>query len=187
MKNKGHDKLFSDIEQFCNNLRPLEDICYLEHKYNDKLISLAKKFSLLGMPVKRKYKGREADNKMYVRAMERIGVEGTGIRTFFSGHSSLGQKTIQKFGNEQQKKKYLVPSTKGNLILAFALTEPEAGSNPLGLKMRYRKSGRHYILNGVKYLISNAGIADAVIVFARGPDKRISAFIIDSNKKGFLN
>lgn len=181
---KKSNKLLDDVEKFCNKLRPLEDIYYLEHKYNDQLISLAGEFNLLGMPVKRKYNGREANNKTYVKLMERIAMEGTGIRTFFSGHSSLGQKTIQKFGSEELKKKYLLPSTKGKITLAFALTEPDAGSNPLGLKMTYKEKGSNYILNGTKYLISNAGIAEAIIVFTKGPNKRISAFIIDSNREG---
>ena len=185
MQKSGSGKLDEDVEKFCNELRPLEDIYYLEHKYNDELISLAKKFNLLGMPLKKKYGGREADNMIYAQALARIGMEGTGIRTFFSGHSSLSQKTIQKFGTEEQKKRYLIPSAKGKPILAFALTEPEAGSNPLGLKMTYKDKGKYYLLNGVKYLISNAGIADAIIVFARGQNKKISAFVIDTNKEGF--
>ena len=153
-------KLFRDVENFCKELRPIEDLCYLEHKHNDKLIPLAKKFNLLGMPVKNR--GRNAGNIAYTKSLARIAMEGTGIRTFFSGHSSLGQKTVQKFCSNSQKIKYLNPSVKGKIIFAFALTEPEAGSNPLSLKMTYKEKEGEYVLNGVKYLISNAGIADAI-------------------------
>ena len=72
----------------------------------------------------------------------------------------------------------------GKIILAFALTEPDAGSDPLSLKMTYEDKGDHYLLNGIKYLITNAGIADAIITFARGPDKWISAFLVDTHKEG---
>lgn len=178
------EKLFSDIKKFASELRPVEDICYLEHKYNDKLIPLARKYNLLGMPVKKKYGGREVNNVIYSKAIEEIAREGTGIRTFFSVHSSLGQKLIQRFANESQKKRYLVPSTKGKVVFAFGLTEPEAGSDPLSLRMKFREKGGSYVLNGVKYLISNSGIAHAIITFAKGPDKKISAFIVDTNKSG---
>jgi len=178
------EKLFRDVENFCKELRPVEDLCYLEHKHNDKLIPLARKFNILGMPVKNH--GRNTGNIAYTKSLARIAMEGTGIRTFFSGHSSLGQKTVQRFANENQKKKYLLPSVKGKIIFAFALTEPEAGSNPLSLKMTYKEKNGEYVLNGVKYLISNAGIADAIITFARGPNKKISAFLVETNRKGIM-
>ena len=64
------------------------------------------------------------------------------------------------------------------MIMAFALNEPEAGSNPLGLQTSFREDGSDYVLNGTKYLITNSGIANAIIVFARrsGGDRRIGAF-----------
>ncbi len=114
-------------------------------------------------------------------------MEGTGIRTFFSGHTSIGQVPIQMWGNEEQRQRYLPASTRGEKILAFGLTEPEAGSNPLEMKMTYEDMGSHYVLNGVKYLISNAGIAHAIVTFAypKGGN-RISAFVIDTDKEGIL-
>ena len=176
--------MFETVSRFCDKLRPLEDIFYLEHKYNDQLIPLAKKYNILGLPVKSKYSGLELNNVQYVQAIERISAEGSGIRTFFSGHSSLGQKTIQRYGTEDQKKKYLIPSTKGDVIFAFALTEPEAGSEPLSMTTNYVDKGDHYLLNGVKHLITNAGIADVIITFAKGPDNWVSAFLIDTNSEG---
>jgi alkylation response protein AidB-like acyl-CoA dehydrogenase len=81
----------------------------------------------------------------------------------------------------------LPASTKGEKILAFGLTEPEAGSNPLEMKMTYEEKGGQYILNGVKYLISNAGIAHAIVTFAYPKNGgRISAFIVDTDKDGIL-
>ncbi|MEK6977885.1 MAG: acyl-CoA dehydrogenase family protein, partial [Candidatus Hydrothermarchaeota archaeon] len=152
--------------------------------YNDKLIPLAKEFNLLGVPVAKKYGGRGADNRTFAKVLERIAMEGTGVRTFFSVHSSLGQKLLQRFGTEEQKERYLIPSTRGEVTLAFGLTEPEAGSDPLAMEMAYREEGQGYVLNGVKYLISNAGIADAIITFAKGPKGRISAFIVETEREG---
>jgi alkylation response protein AidB-like acyl-CoA dehydrogenase len=102
------------------------------------------------------------------------------VRTFFSGHTSIGQYPILTWGNEEQKRRYLPPSARGEKILAFGLTEPEAGSNPLEMQMTYERRGDRVVLNGVKYLISNAGIATTVVLFAypKGGG-RVSAFIAD--------
>src|SRR5438552_15214849 len=112
------------------------------------------------------YGGREADTVTYARALARIGREGTGVRTFFSGHISIGQYPILTWGNEEQKRRYLPAAARGDKILAFGLTEPEAGSNPLEMQMTYERRGDRFVLNGVKYLISNAGIATTVVLFA---------------------
>ena len=181
------ENLLQDVNEFCKELRPVEEVCYVEHKFNDQLIPLAKKYNLLGIPVRKEYGGREADSVTYTRALDRIGMEGTGIRTFFSGHTSIGQVPIQTWGNDEQRKRYLPPSTRGEKILAFGLTEPEAGSNPIEMKMTYEEKSDHYILNGIKYLISNAGIAHAIVTFAYPKaGGRISAFIVDTDQEGIL-
>ncbi len=133
------------------------------------------------MPVPVSLGGRGADTVTYLRALARIGQEGTGVRTFFSGHTSIGEYPILTWGSDELKQRYLPAACRGEKILAFGLTEPEAGSNPLEMQSVYEKRGDRYRLNGVKYLISNGGIADAVVAFAypkNGPH-RISAFVID--------
>src|SRR5207253_847565 len=112
--------------------------------------------------------------------------EGTGVRTFFSGHTSIGQYPIMTWGSAEQKQRYLPPSCKGEKILAFGLTEPEAGSDPLEMQMTYERRGDQFVLNGVKYLISNAGIATTVVTFAypKGRTGRISAFIVEMGGPG---
>jgi alkylation response protein AidB-like acyl-CoA dehydrogenase len=180
----NREQILKDVNDFCEKLRPIEDVCYLEHKFNDQIIPLAKEFNILGLPIPEEFNGRGADNFTFIKALERIGMEGSGIRSVFSVHSSLAQKTLMKFGRDKQKERYLKPSAKGEIILAFALTEPDAGSNPLELKMNYKKDGNSYILNGTKYLITNAGIADAIIVFAKSINNEMSAFIIDTNREG---
>jgi alkylation response protein AidB-like acyl-CoA dehydrogenase len=187
MDRSERTEFLHDVDAFCMELRPIEEVCYVEHTFNEQLIPLCKKYGLLGIPIRKEYGGRGADSVTYTRALDRIGTEGTGIRTFFSGHTSIGQVPIQTWGNEDQRKRYLPPSTKGEKILAFGLTEPEAGSNPLEMKMTYEKKAEGYVLNGVKYLISNAGIAHAIVTFAypKGGG-RVSAFIADTDKEGIL-
>ncbi|HEV3142797.1 MAG TPA: acyl-CoA dehydrogenase family protein [Gemmataceae bacterium] len=159
-------KLLADVEAFCQEIRPVEEWCYAEHKFNDQVAPLAKKHNILGMIVPKDLGGRGADTVTYARALARIGREGTGVRTFFSGHTSIGEYPIATWGSDDLKKRYLPAACRGEKILAFGLTEPEAGSNPLELQSTYQRRGDQFILNGVKYLISNGGIADAIVVFA---------------------
>ena len=185
-------KLAADTEAFCRELRPHEELCYAEHRFNDQLVPLARKHDLLGINVKPEYGGRGANNLAYFQALARIGREGTGVRTFFSGHLSIGAYPIQTWGSEALKRKYLPAAVRGDKVLAFGLTEPDAGSNPREMTSTFEKRGDRFILNGVKYLISNGGIADAVVVFAYphdrtegDPHRRISAFVVDTKCDGF--
>src|SRR5690349_11694709 len=180
MKPSDQKRLLDDVEAFCQEVRPVEELCYVEHKYNDQVIPLAKKYDLLAMPVPREYGGRGADAVTYAEALARIGREGTGVRTFFSGHTSIGEYPILTWGSDDLKRRYLPAAAKGEKILAFGLTEPEAGSNPLEMQSTYRREGDRFVLNGVKYLISNGGIADAVVCFAYPEGGgRVSAFVVD--------
>jgi alkylation response protein AidB-like acyl-CoA dehydrogenase len=181
-------RLLDDVESFCEEIRPVEELCYVEHRFNDQVIPLARKYNLLAMPVPAAYGGRGADTVTYVRALARIGREGTGVRTFFSGHTSIGEYPIATWGNEEQKRRYLPGGATGDKIFAFGLTEPEAGSNPLELQSTYERRRDHFVLNGVKYLISNGGIATTVVTFAypRGGG-RMSAFIVDTAGPTFVS
>jgi alkylation response protein AidB-like acyl-CoA dehydrogenase len=174
-------RLLEDVEAFCQEIRPIEELCYVEHRFNDQVLPLGRKYNLLAMPVPADHGGRGADTVTYARALARIGREGTGVRTFFSGHTSIGEYPILTWGNEEQKRRYLPAAARGDKVLAFGLTEPEAGSNPLEMQTTYERRGGQFVLNGVKYLISNGGIADAVVCFAypKNREGRISAFIVD--------
>src|SRR5260370_25312429 len=192
-------QLLADVEEFCQVIRPTEELCYVEHRFNDQLLPLALKYNILGMPVPEAFGGRGADTVTYALALARIGREGTGVRTFFSGHTSIGEYPIMTWGNEDQKKRYLPAAARGEKVLAFGLTEPEAGSNPLEMQTTYERRGDRFVLNGVKYLISNGGICHAVVVFGypKAPattlghglqtvPQRVSAFIVDRGP-GFVS
>jgi alkylation response protein AidB-like acyl-CoA dehydrogenase len=186
MTQHERDHLLCDVEAFCEELRPIEEVCYVEHRFNDQVLPLAKKHNILGMPVPKEYGGRSANAVTYLRALARIGREGTGVRTFFSGQTSIGQAPIMAGGNDEQKKRYLPASCRGEKVMAFGLTEPEAGSNPLEMTSTYERKGNKFLLNGVKYLISNGGIADAIVTFAYPKaGGKVSAFILDTNQPGF--
>src|SRR4051812_3344263 len=104
-------RLLTDVESFCLELREHEELCYVEHRFNNYLIPLAQKYNILGMPVPAEYGGRGADTVTYARALARIGQEGTGVRTFFSGHTSIGQYPIIAWGNDEPNPRQNAPTT----------------------------------------------------------------------------
>jgi alkylation response protein AidB-like acyl-CoA dehydrogenase len=177
------------VDRVCRELRPLEDRCYLEHRFDGHVRRLFGAAHLLGLPISRRYgDGQGTDMVTYALALERIGREGTGVRTFFSGHTSLGMLTLQRWGDGQQKERYLTAGTKGEKVLAFGLTEPEAGSDPGSLTTSFEERGGGFVISGQKMWISNGSIADVAIVFANPKGKKkdgMCAFLVESGSEGF--
>ena len=180
--------ILEQVDRACRQIRPIEEKCYLERRLNDQVKPVFAKAHMLGLPISRKYgDGQGADIVTYALAIERIGREGTGVRTFFSVHIALCQLTVQKWGNEEQKQRLLSPATRGDELLAFGLTEPNAGSDPASLTTNFEeKDGRFYV-TGQKTWISNGSIADKVLVFAypRGRRDGMCAFVVDRNSAGY--
>jgi alkylation response protein AidB-like acyl-CoA dehydrogenase len=180
--------ILDEVDRACNELRPFEDEAYLANRFNEHLIPIFKRAQLLGLPISRRFGvGQGADVLTYALALERIGMEGTGVRTFLSGHVSLGQVTIQKWGTEEQKQQYLPDATRAEKIMCFGLTEPTAGSDPASLRTTFEDRGDHYVLNGSKAWISNGSIADVAVIFAYPKGKRESmcAFIVEKDFNGY--
>ena len=178
------------VDESCKKIRPIEDRCYLEHRFNDQVKQVFKEANLLGLPVSKEYgEGQGADALTYALALERVGQEGTGVRTFFSGHTSLGQLTLQKWGSSELKQRYLPKTTRGELIMAFGLTEPTAGSDPASLKTNFERNGNYFFLNGQKAWISNGSIADLLVVFAypKGKSEGMCAFLVERGFEGFTS
>src|SRR5262245_38472103 len=100
-------RLAADVEAFCQEVRPAEELAYAERTFNDLVVPLGKKHNLLGMNIHEEFGGRGADAVSYLKALARIGREGTTVRTFFSGHLSIGAYPIQTWGGDAVKRKYL--------------------------------------------------------------------------------
>src|SRR5258708_3376041 len=143
MKPADQQKLLADVEAFCEAIRPIEELCYVEHTFNKEVLPLARKHNLLGMILPAAYGGRDADTVTYARALARIGQEGTGVRTFFSGQISIGQYPILTWGTQDQKRRYLPPAPRGEKILPFRLTQPDPPRNPLRPTTTSPKQGAH--------------------------------------------
>jgi alkylation response protein AidB-like acyl-CoA dehydrogenase len=180
--------ILSVVDEACRKIRPVEDRYYLERRFDDQVLPIFKEAHMLGLPISKEYgEGQGADALTYALVLERIGREGTGIRTFFSGHVSLGQSTLQKWGTLEQKERYLPRTTAGELIMAFGLTEPTAGSDPASMKTSFEERDGSYFLNGQKAWISNGSIADLIVVFAypKGRSDGMCAFLVETDSEGF--
>lgn len=143
----------------------------------------------MGTPIPEKYGGAGFDFISHAIVAEEIGRVDSSLRGTYSVQVSLVELPIFKFANEEQKKKYLPKLTSGEWIGCFGLTEPNAGSDPASMVTTAKEDGDHYVLNGQKTWITNAGIADVAIVYAKtdpaaGP-KGISAFFVERGTEGF--
>ena len=117
--------------------------------------------------------------------MQEIERGDSGIRSTASVQSSLVMFPIWKYGNEDQKKKYLPKLANGSLMGCFGLTEPDHGSNPSGMTTSFSDKGDHYLLNGSKLWISNSPFADIAIVWAKNEKNRIHGLIVERGMEGF--
>ena len=169
------------VNDICKLLRKDEEKNYLKESINEKVIPFFTKIGMLGCPISKEYGGLGYDILSYLLALERIGEEGSSMRTFFSCHTSIGQMVLQNWGNDEQKKKFLPNTTKGIDIMAFALTEPGAGSDPSLIDTKFEEKGDHFIISGKKHWIGNGTFAKTITTYAKekGSNKKISAFIID--------
>jgi alkylation response protein AidB-like acyl-CoA dehydrogenase len=179
-------QLLEQVDSACEELVSSEYESYLERKFNSSAIPLLSKYNLMGIPIDTKYGGHGGGSLLHSLAMERFGQLGMGIVTLLDVHQFLGSLTIQQWGNEDQKQSILPEAAQGKSILAYALTEPEAGSDPSSMTSSFEMVDGAYVLNGSKYLISNGSIARYIVVFAKSvSDAKVSAFIVDSKTEGF--
>ncbi len=168
----------------------IPNIDKLEHHDNKLLTKLLKdagKLGLLGISVPEEYNGFGQKFVTSMLTVEEMG-KGFSYAVAYSAHTGIGTLPILYFGNEEQKKNYLPKLATGEYIGAYALTEPDAGSDPNSGKTKatFSNDGKHFILNGSKMWITNGGIADLFIVYAKiENDKNLSAFIIERSTPGF--
>ncbi|MEW6774006.1 MAG: acyl-CoA dehydrogenase [Bacteroidota bacterium] len=143
----------------------------------------------LGMMVDPKYGGAGLDTISYVLAMEEISKVDASCSVIMSVNNSLVCWGLEKFGTEEQKQKYLVPLAKGEIIGAFCLSEPEAGSDATSQKTTAEDKGDYYLLNGVKNWITNGGSASVYLVMAQTDKEKghkgINCLIVEKGMEGF--
>jgi glutaryl-CoA dehydrogenase len=119
---------------------------------------------------------------LIAREIERV---DSGYRSAISVQNSLVMHPVEAYGSEAQKKKYLPKLATGEMVGCFGLTEPDAGSDPGGMKTRAKRTSSGYVLNGSKMWITNSPIADIAIIWAKLEDEGIHGFIVERDMKGF--
>ncbi|MDI9779289.1 acyl-CoA dehydrogenase [Pseudomonas putida] len=170
-------------------LKPFAEQWDKEHRFPKEAIEEMAGLGLFGMLVPEQWGGSDTGYVAYAMALEEIAAGDGACSTIMSVHNSVGCVPILRFGNEQQKEQFLRPLAMGSMLGAFALTEPQAGSDASSLKARARLEGEHYVLTGSKQFITSGQNAGVVIVFAvtdSDAGKRgISAFIVPTDSPGY--
>jgi len=160
-----------------------------EERFDREIFEKMAELGLTGIPWPEEYGGAGADYLSYVLAVEELSRVDASIGVTLSAHVSLASWPIYKFGTEEQKQKFLRPLAEGKKMGAYCLTEPGSGSDSAGMRTTAVKDGDHYILNGSKIFITNAGEAEIYVVFAVTDPalkhKGISAFIVEKGMPGF--
>lgn len=138
-----------------------------------------------GSYIPQEYGGVGLDQISYGLVMQELERGDSGIRSTASVQTSLVMYPIWKYGNEEQRMKYLPKLASGEMIGAFGLTEPDHGSNPGGMITNFKDMGDHYLLNGAKMWISNAPFADIAVVWAKNEEGRIWGLVVERGMEGF--
>ncbi|GAB7531200.1 acyl-CoA dehydrogenase family protein [Pseudomonas sp. 3A(2025)] len=160
-----------------------------EHRFPAEALSEMAQLGFLGMLVPEEWGGAATGHLAYAMALEEIAAGDGACSTIMSVHNSVGCMPILKYGSEAQKQRFLLPLATGEMLGAFALTEPQAGSDAADLRTRARLEGDYYVLNGAKQFITSGRHAGMVIVFAvtdpAAGKKGISAFIVPTDTPGY--
>jgi len=160
-----------------------------KHEYPAESLKKMGELGLLGMLVPEEYGGEDMDTVSYALAMSEVAYACASTAVIMSVHNSICCGSLLRFGSEEQKQQYLVPMARGEFIASFALSEPEAGSDPASMTTTAEKDGDFYVLNGTKRWITGGATSELFIVLAKtDPDaghKGISAFLITRDLQGF--
>ena len=160
-----------------------------DHRFPEELIPQMAKLNILGVPIPEEFGGAGADNVSYVIALEELARVCASTSIIVSGHTSLATWPILEFGTTAQKEKYGTKLATGEILGAFALTEPGAGTDAASGKTTAVRDGDEYVLNGSKIFITNGGYAGVYIVTAMtdpaAGTRGISAFVVEPDAPGF--
>lgn len=154
-------------------------------KFPNQIISGLAEIGAFGPYIPEEYGGAGLDQISYGLIMQEIERGDSGVRSTASVQSSLVMYPIWKYGNEEQRKKYLPKLASGEWMGCFGLTEPDHGSNPGDMVTNFKDMGDHYLLNGAKMWISNAPFAQVAVVWAKNEEGRIHGLIVERGMEGF--
>src|SRR6478735_582460 len=183
-----HQLIGQTAEEFAVNeiLPNAEKMEHKDHSISRDLLKKAGDLGLSGVEIPEAYGGLEMDKVTAAVIADHIS-KYAGFATTWGGHTGIGTLPIVYFGTDEQKKKYLPRLASGEIVGAYALSEASSGSDALNCRARAALSadGKHYVLNGEKMWITNAGFADLFTVFAKVDGEKFTAFLVERTFPGF--
>ena len=188
---KEYQLLRRMVREFAQNeLAPIARKIDEEEKVPREVIDKAAKLGLLGVPFPQKYGGMGAGEMGYCIALEELNKVCGSLAVIIGAHIGIGATAIHLDGSEELKEKYLTPLARGEMIGAFGVTEPGAGSDAASIRTRAERDGDDYVLNGSKTYITNGKLCDVVSLFAvtdpsMGARGGITAFVVEKAFPGF--
>lgn len=189
-QDEEHQDILEMVHDFAvNEVKPLAAEIDRTEEFPMKNVKMMAEMGLMGIPFPEEYGGAGMDTLAYIQTVEELSKYCASTGVILSAHTSLCATPIYQFGSEEQKQKYLPKLCSGEWIGAFALTEPNAGTDASGQQTVAVDAGDHWVLNGSKIFITNAGVADVFFVLAMTDKsqgtKGISAFIVEKDTPGF--
>lgn len=188
------DEMHSDLQRLYREfaegiVKPLAAEIDRDERFPTETVAQMAEMGMLGIPFPEEYGGTGMDNLSYAQCVEELSKVCAATGVIVSAHTSLCATPIYLFGTEEQKQRYLTPLASGEKLGAFGLTEPNAGTDASGQRTTAVLDGDHYVLNGSKVFITNAGPAEIYVVMAMTDKEKgnhgISAFIVEKGFHGF--
>lgn len=184
------DAMIDTVRKFVREqLLPAEEEIEKADDIPDRIVAQMRALGLFGMTTPEKYGGLGLSMFEEASVVFELGYAAPAFRSYFGTSNGVGTLCLLNDGTEEQRRHYLTKSARGDIMLAFCLTEPEAGSDVMSLRTKAVRDGDDYVINGTKRFVTNATRAGLFIVFAKtGPQKdgaqAISAFLIERNTPG---
>ena len=184
-----HAALRDTVRDFARRaIRPVAAAIDRDHRFPRDLIGAAAELGLMGVMVPAEHGGAGLDHLAFALCIEEIARECASTAVIVDVHNSVASEPVSLFGTGEQKRRWLPALARGEVLGAFALTEPTSGSDAAALRTAARRVGGDYVITGTKTFITNVGEAGLYLVFARtGPDPRaagVSAFLVPGDSDG---
>ncbi len=180
-----HKLIRDSVREWVNKrVKPIINEACQNHVFPDHLTKELGEIGAFGPYIPEKYGGAGLDQISYGLIMQELERGDSAVRSAASVQSSLVMYPIYKFGNEEQRLKYLPSLASGDTVGAFGLTEPDHGSDPGSMKTKFEDKGDHYLLNGSKMWITNAANADVSVIWAKDENKIVRGLILEKGMPG---